>query len=362
MGAPLTHHATNSSAENALNYSDKGLEANEIETRETNDSGNIYAPAGAKAGFGSKVKRHCAKYWWLHLIIFCVCFLLIALLLTYVGMPRIAQHGVDESFLQVTVLKFLDPTPTSVSLTQGAILHSPSIFTPILDSFSAASYLVTNGTFASIPMIFLQMPRIHALHPTSSALIVDQMVEINNLDQLTDYAIAVLSNENVTTALTGKTDLHLGKLPVVHIHYNTSTTYKGLNGLQGFNVTNVKVNLTAPAGAVNLQGTAFIPNPSLMTIAMGNVTLILSTAKEGVVGTSFINDMTIVPGDNNFPMTAITNQSLIAQSLDANGHVEMFITGNSSVYNGQHLTYYEKALASNKLSLDMNIAQILADS
>jgi len=34
-----------------------------------------------KPTFGQKFKRHCARRWWLHLIIFCASFLLIALLL-----------------------------------------------------------------------------------------------------------------------------------------------------------------------------------------------------------------------------------------------------------------------------------------
>lgn len=34
-----------------------------------------------KPSFGQKAKRHCARFWWVHLIIFCASFLLIALLL-----------------------------------------------------------------------------------------------------------------------------------------------------------------------------------------------------------------------------------------------------------------------------------------
>ena len=42
----------------------------------------------------------------------------------------------------------------------------------------------------------------------------------------------------------------------------------GLNGLDGFNVTGAKVNLTAKAGEPNLHGFAFIPNPSVITMAL----------------------------------------------------------------------------------------------
>jgi len=278
-------------------------------------------------------------------------------------MPKIAQKGVDDSWIEITDLEFLEPTPDSILLTQKAILHSPSMYTPTLDPFTAASYLVTNGTFAAEPMIFIQMPRIHALHPVSNASVEGQLVHINNLEAVTDYCIAVLEQESVTSALVGKTDLHEGKLPVTHINYNTTTTYKGLNGLKGFNVTNVKLNLTAEAGQPNLKAFAYIPNPSPFTIAMGDVTLTLSTAKHGVVGNSSIPDMTLRPGNNTLPMTAIIDQLMVTDSMNSKtGIVELLIKGNSSIRNGQHLTYYERALANNNLTLEMNVLQVLSDS
>jgi hypothetical protein len=142
-------------------------------------------------------------------------------------MPRIAQHGVDESWLQMTDIEFLDPTPNTVVLTQKAILHSPSIYTPTLDSFNASLWLVTNGTFASAPMSQLTMPQIHALHPQSNASVLGQTVPIESLDEITQYAIQVLSEKNVSTALTGKTKLHEGHLPVVEVNYNSTATYAG---------------------------------------------------------------------------------------------------------------------------------------
>jgi hypothetical protein len=120
--------------------------------------------------------------------------------------------------------------------------------------------------------------------------------------------------------------------------------------LKGFNVTNVIIN------GSDLSGFAYIPNPSVITVALvrtffqpwfkiliiaqGNVTLILSTIKAGVVGNTTINDMTLVPGNNTIPMTGIVDQLLIAESLNATGFVTLSIQGQSAIYNGQHLTYY----------------------
>jgi len=369
MSAPLDHHANHGST----NYDEKPLEHHEthgstnydekpgaVHTDQVEDS--PVKGRAARGGAGSKIKRHCARFWWLHLIIFCVIFLIIALCLVYVGMPKIAQKGVDDSSLEVTQIQFLNPTSDSLVVTQEAILHSPSKYTPTLDAFDAGSYLIVNGTWAAEPMVFLPMPKLHALHPSSIAKIESKEVQINNLDRVTDYAIAVLTQEEVTNGLAGKTKLHLGKLPVVNVHYNTTTTYKGLNKLAGFNVTDVRINITETrTGVPNLKGNAFVPNPSPLTIEMGNVTLILSTEKEGVVGNSTILNFTLKPGDNSLPMTGIIEQPKVIDSM-VNGIVELLIVGNSSVYNGQHLTYYEKALASNKLSLKMNVQQVLSDS
>lgn len=335
--------------------SEKAYESNQTESRSRQR-------VAARQGFGARSKRHCVRWWWVHIIIFCICFLIIALCLVYVGMPRIAQHGVNESHLQLTDLEFHNPTPDFVTMTQKAILHSPSMYTPTLDAFNATLWLVTNGTFATESMNMLPMPRIHALHPTSNTSVVDQTVAIENLDQITQYTIQVLVNENVTVGLTGKTTLHEGHLPSTKINYNTTVTYAALNGLAGFNVTGAKANLTAPPGEPNLSGFAYIPNPSLITIAMGNVTLSLATAAAGVIGNATILEMTVVPGNNTLPLTAIVDQDKVISSMDKNGFVDMIITGTSSVYNGQHIPYYEKALASNVLHLSMNIEQILADS
>lgn len=183
-------------------------------------------------------------------------------------MPRIAQNLVNKSSLQFYELQFLNPTPNSVTLNQTAQLHNPSAFTPTLDAFTAGLFLVTNGLYAATQFTSIDFPVIHALHPNTNVTTVNQVLEITNQDELTAYCVQVISNQNVTTALVGQTKLHEGALPVTNINYNSSTTYASLNGLKGFDTTNLKLNLGAKAGQPNLNGTAFVPNPSVMTIEL----------------------------------------------------------------------------------------------
>lgn len=54
-----------------------------------------------------------------------------------------------------------------------------------------------------------------------------------------------------------------------------------------------------------------------------------------------INDLTIRPGNNSFPMTAVVDEASIISAEDTKtGLVQMYITGNSSTYNGQRIPYY----------------------
>jgi len=143
-------------------------------------------------------------------------------------MPKIAQKGVSDATVEVTDLEFRQPTNVSLVITQKAILHSPSIYTPTLDPFNASFWLVTNGQYASEPMLNLSMPRIHALHPQSTTSLENQFVEINSLEQVTAFSTAVLTQETVVTAMTGRTKLHEGALPVNWVTFNTTISQKGI--------------------------------------------------------------------------------------------------------------------------------------
>jgi hypothetical protein len=96
------------------------------------------------------------------------------------------------------------------------------------------------------------------------------------------------------------------------------------------------------------------------------VTLKLSV--DGIpVGMSRLQNLVINHGDNNIEMASTVNQTLMLRAVagpDAkytDGIVPVDIVGNSSVYNGQDLPYFSKALAANKLKLDLNIFAASSD-
>lgn len=126
-------------------------------------------------------------------------------------------------------MQYLDPTPEHVTLTLKAVLKNPTMYTPTLDAFNASLHLYTDGIYTPIGMVNVPMPNIHVQKPSSNATVDSKVAQILDLAELGRYATAVISDENVTTALVGKTTLHLGKLPDTKVNYNSSSTFKGMS-------------------------------------------------------------------------------------------------------------------------------------
>lgn len=77
-----------------------------------------------------------------------------------------------------------------------------------------------------------------------------------------------------------------------------------------------------------------------------------------LIGTALIPDLTLRPGGSSAEMRATTNRTLVLQKLAnyRDGLLPIDIVGNSTVYNGRNLPYYERALGSNTISIKLNVA------
>lgn len=144
-------------------------------------------------------------------------------------MPRIAQQQINDSSLTFQSIAFTQPTVNGLTLAGSAQQYSSSIFTPAIDAFNVTMHLVTNGSVASDPITQIAMPQIHAHHPITSISVAAQPVPILSYDQVTNFALALLNEPNVTVRMEGDTKLHEGALPVINIKYNSSMTFAGMS-------------------------------------------------------------------------------------------------------------------------------------
>ncbi|KAF3483975.1 uncharacterized protein GIQ15_03299 [Arthroderma uncinatum] len=322
------------------------------------DKNNVEAVDSVpRRSFGSRIGTICRRFWWLIAIIFVVVALVIILPVIFVAYPKLAQRDVSDSTLAITDMQTSDPTPDSMHVKITQVIGSKSKFHPVLDPFDAQVFL--SGEKESF--MTLSTPEVKS-HDGVKA-IVDQDVQIKNHDGFAAFSKAVMLSEHLDLLVIGKTQLKLGGLQKTTVDYNKTVSLKGMNQLKGFNITNIKIQST-PGTMNNMKGDVFIPNPSVLTLAMGNLTLDLSVDGHPI-GTSYLNNVIIKPGDNTIPMVANADLGYVLKLTGKTGKypkgiIPLSILGNSSVANGKELTYYSKALASNKLEVPLNVPAILA--
>jgi hypothetical protein len=145
----------------------------------------------------------------------------------------------------------------------------------------------------------------------------------------------------------------------------TTNFITGLNKLKGLNITSIKLLSGAdeilPDGS-NMIGTVYVPNPSVMTLDLGNVTMNLAIDSTPI-GYALLPDLVLKPGNNTVPMQAHIQPLVVFDLVSRkykNAVVPLDIVGNSSVSDGTHLMYYEEAIKSNTVRVDLNVGPALS--
>ncbi|EMD66943.1 hypothetical protein GGP41_005427 [Bipolaris sorokiniana] len=318
---------------------------------------NKLYPPGEKPGVKGRMKNHCRKFWWCDLLVFAIIVLIIVLPVIYVAIPKIAQREINASTIEVLSQEVTNPHPDGIHLKLDTVIRSDSNYHPKIDGFRGALSIAGQE-----PFLYIDIPEVKSKAETP--VTVDQELKFANKDAFSNYTKLVLGSEEFSLNLDGKTNIHLGSLPTMDVNYNKVVTMKGLNRLAGLNITDVSILSGEKIldDNSNLIAKVSIPNPSVMTLDLGNVTMNLGVDGKSI-GYCLIPNVLLKPGANTFPLQSRVDQISILgliQSKYRNAVLPLQISGNSSVRNGEHLVYYEDAIKSNVINLDLNVGPALA--
>jgi hypothetical protein len=206
--------------------------------------------AAEKTTWGTKVKRHCRRFWWLDFLVVASVALAINLPLyvfvahrnncairtriqpsqpltcrrVYVGGQQKAQGELNKAVLEVAYQGVSHPTPGSFHLSLNTEVVSHSSHHPDLEAFNASLFLeATEPNITSFADITIPEVHVEAEFPVS----VDQDVFITNMDQFIAYNKLVFNSDEFRLALRGKTAVKLSGLPKYDVDYNKVVTMKG---------------------------------------------------------------------------------------------------------------------------------------
>ncbi|KFY47496.1 hypothetical protein V495_01934 [Pseudogymnoascus sp. VKM F-4514 (FW-929)] len=321
-------------------------------------------PRGCFARFWLHFKRR-----WCYYAIGLVIFLAIILPVFFlVAFPAIAQKMVNDADLPIYSASITNPTPDSVQYSLKAGLAVPKPFTVKLKPI-ALNLLVDQNPPNVNPYVTVNLPE-QNLKGNSNITITNQTTNILDQGIFGTFLHSAVYQETFVLSASGETDAYVGKLKA-HIHLDKKVELKGLNKLKGFGIESARAVLPPQADGTNLIADLQIPNASLVSFELGNVTLNIFVG--GVLlGNATMYNVYLVPGENIVPArgiinlkTAIMNLPTILQSQVGaltKGNIEMSASGNSTIYNGQHIEYFEKVLNSLMLTTQMPLLAILMDS
>ncbi|KAK0730853.1 hypothetical protein B0H67DRAFT_53031 [Lasiosphaeris hirsuta] len=302
---------------------------------------------------------HCIKLWWAYLIGFIVLVILVVCLVIFVGIPKIAQSKLDDAELTIDGIVITNTQSNQLSMAINSTIRSDGKIHATIAGFVGDMYL--EDLEGHIPFARINFPE-----TTSDALQVvniSQTLSLVDVTAITTFNTWLLTSSLLRVTVHGDTTVKVkGVAKLFPVTFHKTIEMPGLNLLSGLAVTNSSIKLGGDENGDNFFATVNIPNTSLFTIELGNTSFHNYLLGKDV-GTVFIDDLTLVPGDaNKYPMRAAISQNDILDTLGespycdkTNGVLPFQLRGKSVVNHGQNITYFANALASANQTVEIDL-------
>ncbi|KAI3390498.1 hypothetical protein diail_9502 [Diaporthe ilicicola] len=308
-----------------------------------------------------KLRRHCARWWWVHLLIFAAITALVVCLIIFVAVPKIAQSRVNGASLTIQGIILSQAQAENFTMSINSTLRADDSIHAVIDPFEGVMYL--EDWAPQTPFARLRFPQ--TTSASESAVNLTQFTDILDMNAFTVFNTWVLVNETLRVSVEGDTHIRVSGISRKYpVHFKKVVEIKGLNNFNGTTVPESRVQLTPDANGDNFFGTVSIPNVSLLTFDIGNSTFI-NYLQDQDIGRVFVDNMVVRPGINNFSMHANISQTPILQVIQEqpfcnDGILPMKLQGSNVVNNGQYLSYYADSLGSTNQTVSIDVGSDLA--
>ncbi|KAI1412595.1 hypothetical protein F5Y13DRAFT_199829 [Hypoxylon sp. FL1857] len=311
-------------------------------------------------GIGSKSsKAHCKRFWWVYVVvILAVAVAIIVPCVLLVAVPKMAQQKLDEATLAIDGIVITNVQTNSLNMAINSTITTDGSTHATIDGFEGTMYLADLDP----PLAFAKINFPETTSDAFQTVNVSQEIPISDQDAFTTFNEHLMQQETVKVMVKGDTHVHVrGISRAYSVTFSKTVPLQGLNKFQGLSVSNPHVSI---AQTNNFNATAHIPNPSVLTLDVGNTTF--HTYFNGSdIGTSYILNMVLRPGPNEFFIWADINETAVLDGLtqrptcERNGTLTIELSGKDVTNNGQPVPYFANALAASNVSVDMAIGQAI---
>lgn len=289
------------------------------------------------------------------------------LTLTYsflVIFPAVIQLLVGKANLPINGGVFLANSPTTAIVSINTALSIPAGIKATLDPVTL--YLYSKKTAVFSPFLGLEIGKTQ-LDGYTEVNIADKLVTILNQTEMESWFEGVVQNSQTALSVKGSTKVHLGALNY-NVNIDKTQNIPTLNNLAGLGFGGLSLVLPADTDGTNFKGNLTLPNSSPLTIGLGNLTLNILSGPV-LIGILRLQDVVAPPGNTSLAFRGELYFDAILQNLGPiiqsqasaikDGNLNVSASGNSSLINGQHITYIENVLNKQVLSTQIPILTLV---
>jgi len=310
---------------------------------------------GAPLTNRAKLGRHCRKRWWAYLIAFCLFVLVIMIIVVYGIIPPVAQEKLDKTVLHLNSLSVTKPSPNNFTVSLAATITGGGGIAAHahLDPFDVVVFL--EGHDPIQPIMTLPFGRVNGGNSVDVAQN-NVLVKIGNEGAVGEFAKKLLFEKEMRVAMRGRTEMWLGKLHA-GVNYNEVVTIQALNKLDGMAITNYTL---LNEDRFNVGGKVLVPNPTVVTIEMGDVTLNIGL-KDKSIGTGVISGLVLRPGNNSYDFKAnVMENQLINLALAASQGGKLNVTSNGTKVDNVQIPWLSEPLTQLDTQVPFDISNTTA--
>ncbi|KAJ2897056.1 hypothetical protein MKZ38_005006 [Zalerion maritima] len=348
----------------------------------------------------NRFKRHCARFWWIHLIVFIIIAVLVVVLVIFVAVPKIAQKKLDDAELTIEGIQVSNAIEDSMTMSINSTIYADDSIHATIEGFRGDMYLEDlegHEPFASVDFPETTTASVQTVNIT-------QNTAITNPDALATFNTWLIMNDTVRITVKGDTKVHVKGLSKAYgVTFKKTLEMKGMKNFETIKVTYGTISVLPDDNGDNFKGFVNIPNQSIFSIDLvssasrkpsaeaalrlvapspsipaaiicakltrctsglqGNATM-KTVFEDEEIGVTYLDNLNLVPGDNNITMHSSIDQLPILQANNEEPYCEgadfpFYLTGINVTRNGENLTYFGEGMSRTTQLTEIPIGDIL---
>ncbi|KAJ5561270.1 hypothetical protein N7535_004263 [Penicillium sp. DV-2018c] len=314
-----------------------------------------------------KIQQHWKRFWCLHLFVTIIFLAILLPILFLVIIPAISQAVVNKADLVLVNASVLNPRPDKIELTLLSALDLKLALAVRIDPITLDLFVRDVGG---------PEDAWGQAHLGGKVIRGNTTLGVNNVETplingttWEGYVRNVVFKKETPLSVRGTTMSYLGVIKS-KVTMDKDIMSPVLDQFKGFSISDSSLIVPKDDGT-NLVGNASLPNPSLLTLDIGEILLDVKSG-DLVIGNVTLKDVTLKPGANVFPIngqldihTMIDNLGpILASQASAlkTGNLSLDTVTRSVKWNNTLVPYYTNVMKDLTLTANVPIAELLKNT